>query len=250
MKRKRWLHTWSPGTIIPAALIVSAAALLTAVLGTLFLTGEPVTDMYLAPSSTIHTVGDTFTLDVMVSSLIPVNVFAGEVRFDPSRIRISSIDYNISIADLWAEKPWYVNGEGTLSFGGGTTRPGGFFGTGNLLTITFETVAPGEAAVVIDNPRILLHDGMGTDAELKPSIDAIITVQDTPNLLKENTERMVAPITITREKPKTDLNGDGEHTIADMSIFMMHLAKNDSRSDFNEDGTVNAADLSILLGKK
>ncbi len=241
---------WSPGSIIPPTLILSALVALTAVFGTLFLTGEPVTDMYLTPSSTLNTVGESFTLDVMVSSLVPVNVFAGEIRFDPSRLRISSIDYNISIADLWAEKPWYVNGEGTLAFGGGTTRKGGFFGTGNLLTITFEPIESGDATVVIDNPRILLHDGMGTDAELKPSIDAIITVQKEENLLQESSARMASPITITKDKPKTDLNGDGKQSIADMSIFMMHLATNDLRSDFNDDGTVNTADLSLLLSVK
>ncbi len=248
MKRRR--ETWSPGNIIPFALIASAIVGLMAVVGTMFLTGEPVTDMYLSPSLTIHTVGDSFTLDVMVNSLVPVNVFAGKVHFDPAHLRISSIDYNTGIADLWAEEPWYANGEGTLSFGGGTTKRGGFFGTGNLLTITFEAIEPGNASILIEEPRILLHDGMGTDASLKPSIDAIITVETDKNLLTKNTEKMVAPIVITREKPNTDLNEDGKHTIADLSIFMMHLAQNDTRSDFNEDGTVNAADMSILLGNK
>jgi hypothetical protein len=100
---------------------------------------------------------------------------------------------------------------------------------------------------VINNPRILLHDGMGTDAELKPSIDALITVENEENLLQQNTDRMVAPITITQEPPDTDLNGDGKQSIADVSIFMIHLASQNMRSDLNGDGTVNTADLSLLL---
>jgi hypothetical protein len=49
--------------------------------------------------------------------------------------------------------------------------------------------------------------------------------------------------------PQTDLNNDGEQTIADVSIFMTDLITQNDRSDFNQDGTVDLKDLSILNTK-
>lgn len=192
---------------------------------------------------------EQFTATLFVSAHEPVNVFKGILEYDPMKLRIVAIDYNTSIADLWAELPWYSNGDGTLTFIGGTTRPGGFTGNEQLITITFETRAAGKTSLHMRDVRILRHDGFGTDALISQPIDAIFTIA--PQTLKSETvtqkDLVTGPrLTVRAPAETTDLNGDGEKTLADTSIFMIHLAKQNLRSDFNHDGVVNLVDLSIL----
>lgn len=243
------------GNIIPGSLIASAIIALFAILGAELIIPTPpaaVADMYIVPSAASLTQGDMLTIQIMVDSSKPVNVFAGELRFDPHVLTVAAIDYNTSIADLWAELPWYNNGDGTLNFGGGTTRPGGFTGTGALITVTFRSIDIGTGSLTIHDPRILLHNGLGTDAPLEQTIDAIITINDVTS-----TERVTLgsgtkeiPLTVAKQAPSTDLNNDGKQSIADISIFMLYAAKNDPRGDLDRDGKVNTKDLNIILSAK
>lgn len=208
---------------------------------------SPLTDIKLEPQRGTVVVGETFPVTVVVSSQEPVNVFQGELVFDESVLQIVSIDYNTSIATLWAERPWYENGEGTLNFIGGTTAPGGFVGTGDLITITFRSIAPGNATISMREARILKHDGLGSDAALGLPLDAVFSIETTspPRIVVEKTA--TGPVlTILQQTPSTDLNGDGVHDIFDISIFMSDLATQNKRSDFNLDGGVDLRDLSIL----
>lgn len=209
----------------------------------------PVADMRVEPPRGTRTVGETLVVDVIVEANQPVNVFAGTVLFDPAVLSVASIDYNTSIADLWAEKPWYSNGDGTLTFIGGTTKPGGFTGAGSLITITFETVAPGAARIVVNDARILRYDGLGSDAPLEAPLDAIFTVNDAALMDQTIVRKSITgpAVDVITELRTTDLNSDGRQTIADTSIFMTHLVSQNKRSDFNGDGTVGTADLSIIL---
>jgi len=207
---------------------------------------EVVTDMYIAPQDTTTVVGEIFTINVIVETSAPVNVFAGELRFDPSAITVESIDYNTSIAELWAEKPWYDNGAGTLNFAGGTTKENGFYGNDLLINVTFRTLKEGTNFISIVEPKIFLHDGLGSEATLKPSIDSIVTITPESVVISGN---KTTTNNVLKQRPSTDLNGDGKQTIADISIFIMHIAGDDERYDFNLDGKVGLKDLNILMSK-
>lgn len=243
------------GNILPGSLIATAIIAFFAILGAELIIPTPpdaVADMYIVPSAAALTRGETLTIQIMVDSTKPVNVFAGELRFDPQVLTVAGIDYNTSIADLWAELPWYNNGDGTLNFGGGTTQKGGFIGSGALITVTFRSVGTGTGSLTIHDPRILLHNGLGTDAPLERSIDAIITIDDVTRTevvalgggIKE------IPLTVTEKAPSTDLNSDGKQSIADVSIFMLYATKSDLRGDLDRDGKVNTKDLNIILSAK
>lgn len=211
-----------------------------------------IVDMRTEPQQGSLVVGETFEVAIVVESSIPVNVFAGELIFNNQVLNIESIDYNTSIADLWAERPWYSNGDGTIIFAGGTTQSGGFVGTDSLLTVTFKAKDKGAGQIAIQNARILQHDGFGTDAPLvHHPVDALFTVdvKTTASDVLHKTDYGTSYI-ISEEKPSTDLNADGKQTIADVSIFMIHLASRNMHSDFNGDGKINTADLSILLQTK
>lgn len=241
------------GNILPATLLASALVGFLTVASLLVLPFESgvVADMRLSPSSKTVTKGEQFVVEVIVESHIPVNVFAGELSFDTDTLHVESIDYNTSIADLWAEEPWYSNGDGTLTFAGGTTRPGGFTGVDSLISITFSAQKEGAGSLAIRNAHILQHDGLGTEATLASPIDALFTVEAMPVRQKENlVQQSTAPATyaVIKTPPTTDLNSDGKQSIADVSILMLNMGTNDMRFDFNLDGKVNLKDFNILLG--
>lgn len=243
----------SRGTTLPITLVASAFFALVTIIGITSIPSDfvPKTEMRIESTAQNMLVGETFVVEIIVESFIPVNVFSGEIKFDNELLSIKSIDYNTSVADLWAELPWYSNGAGTLNFGGGTTHTGGFQGTGTLIKVTFDTKNQGGGSISLHNPRILLHDGLGTDATLSEANDSVYTIENIANQgnnLLIPTESKATTYRITKEAPSTDLNNDGKQTIADISIFMLKITGNDSRYDFNLDGQVNIKDLNILLG--
>lgn len=210
---------------------------------------EPIADMRIEPTTVTTVIGDVFTVQIIVESTVPVNAFAGELTFNSNVIKVESIDYNTGIADLWAELPWYSNGDGSLNFAGGTTHPGGFVGTGTLITVTFRTIASGEGMLNIKDAKILQHDGLGSDTPLEESIGATFLVKEVldkeENLLVSEAPK--SKLVVMNETPSSDFNNDGSYTITDVSIFMSRLFEGDRRGDLNQDGTVNATDLSIVL---
>ena len=213
---------------------------------------NPQVGIHIEPDQGTYEIGEIFEVAIMVESDIPVNVFSGMVTFNPEILSVDSIDYNTSLADLWAVLPWYNNGDGTLNFAGGTTRPGGFTGNDTLIKIKFKTKQEGTGALTLTNARILQHDGFGTDAPLGDTpIDALFSVA--PEVLDSQTvakkEATGGLVRIVGESRSFDLNDDGINSFADMSIFMTHLSTQNLRSDFNQDGTVNIIDANLILSR-
>lgn len=209
---------------------------------------NPETEMRLEPRSGVIIYKENFTVSVLVDSKIAVNAFSGQIIYDPEIIKVNEIRYNISIADLWVEEPWYSNGDGTIQFAGGTTAPGGFVGKGSLLELSFTPVASGEASLNLNEARVFVHDGFGTEADLAGSIDALFTIEAIENQAKLVVDsQSKGKITIVPEGSHPDLNNDGRIDLVDISIFMINILGNNSRFDFNQDGQVNTTDLSVLL---
>lgn len=244
---KRIRDFFERGSTLPLMLGASAIIAFATILGLNVVTTPPVA-MRLEPTEYIVREGQTFGIDVMVDSEVATNVFSGELRFNPDILTILDIDYNTSVADLWAELPWFNNGKGTLNFGGGTTKRGGFTGNARLIHVEFSALKDGEGIISLHNVRILLHDGLGTEAELKDTVNSIVTIQhiDVPP------ENIVIPpetstnFVVMKNPPSTDLNGDGKQSFSDISVFLLNFAGNNPRFDFNQDGEVDGADLKFL----
>ena len=235
------------GSVVPLVLMASVLfgfAALSTVMLTNFSSREAA--MTIDPTELTTVPGQTFTISVLVSSALPVNAFTGMVTFDHSVVAVDSISYNTSIADLWTEEPWFSQGDGTINFTGGTTHPGGFTGTGALVTVTFKAVAPGDAKLQLHDARILEHDGFGTDALLATQIDTIFTVATDTIRTSANVDTITS-VTVMPTFAPTDLNRDGHVTLGDISIFLIYLATADARGDVTADGHVNATDFSVML---
>jgi hypothetical protein len=209
---------------------------------------QPEVSVSLEPSRGTILIGETFTVSLVVDSEVPTNVFKGVLQFDPNTLVVESIDYNTSIANLWAEAPWYSNGAGTINFIGGTTQNGGFVGTGTLITVTFKSTAVGEAKLHLSEVTIMKHDGIGNEVTLNKPIDALFAVSaeslSRHTLLQDEVDG--PDIHVVRSTPHTDLNNDGTQTMADVSIFMSDFVTQNLRSDFSGDGQVDLDDVTFF----
>jgi len=215
--------------------------------------GEVEAEMYLSPSSGMYHIGEPIIVSVRIRSDVPTNVFAGNVKFNPQLLEVEKIEYNISIADLWAIEPWYENGAGTLQFAGGTTKLGGFTGDDQLLSITFRSKQRGETPLELYDANILKYDGLGTAVKItEHPIDAFFSLEQevrSDNIIFQR-DWTSGTIAVQPEKRLTDLNSDSKQSITDLSIFMLDLINKNLRSDFNADGGVDTKDLSIILNTK
>jgi len=243
-------HQPSRGNIIPATLTASAIMGFLASLSFFMVAVspvDPVAEVSLSPAAAVVNLGGTFTTDLILQADEPINAFTGYVYFDSTKLRVEKIDYNTSIADLWAEEPWYKNGDGTIHFAGGTTRQGGFVGSGTIISITFTSIDAGSADVNLDKIQVLRHDGLGTEAPLATPIDALFTITDAATPV-EKVQPMTA-VTVRDPQLTADLNQDGTVSVTDLSIFFVHLTTGNRASDLNGDGRISTTDLSILISQ-
>lgn len=243
-------YFYTRGSILPLTLMASVIlgfATLSTVMLTNFSSREAA--MTIDPIELTTVPGQTFTVSVLVSSALPVNAFTGMVTFDHVVLSVEAISYNTSIADLWTEEPWFSQGDGTINFTGGTTRSGGFTGTGGLITVTFRALTAGPAHLTLQNARILQHDGFGTDVPLSAPIDTVFTV--IPETLHSVASHdSAAVVTIAPTYSPTDLNHDGHTSLGDISVFMLYLATQDKQGDVSGDGYVTTKDLSLILAAR
>lgn len=131
-----------------------------------FLYVQPVTvfaaDLSLSPASSAVTVGDKFSIKVMLDpGSDSVNAAEGTMGFDKDLLSVDSITKDGSVFSLWTADPSFDNAGGTLEFSGGT--PTAFSATGKILTIVFKAKAVGDAKVTFTKGSVLAADGKGTD---------------------------------------------------------------------------------------
>ena len=119
---------------------------------------------YFNPSSGNFTVGNIFTINVLVNTEgIAINNAEATINFPTNFLEIVSLSKSGSIFSLWVEEPTFSNSVGTLSFNGGLPTPG-FNGTaGKLLNIVFRAKKEGSASLIFSSAAVRANDGFGTD---------------------------------------------------------------------------------------
>lgn len=206
------------------------------------LTDTPQAAIYVVPDTNVVEVGQHISVVVMIQSNVPVNAFTSELIFDSERFEVVSIDYNTSIANLWAEEPWYNRASNSIYFAGGTTITDGFEGTGELLHATLRAKNAGDTIITLHNTRVLAHDGLGRDVPLSQPLDTLFTIDTTPFAapLEEVEE---STITVMSDVPSLDVNNDGVVGFKDISTLLTAFGSNEDKYDFNGDGTVDWSDI-------
>lgn len=136
------------------------------ILNSLFLTLSPTTRaasarLQLSPGSITTATGQTFTLQVRISTDTAVNAASASVVFPGSLLEAISTSKAGSIFSFWTTEPT-IQGESVV-FGGGLPSPGYSGSAGRIITITFRAKAAGTANIIISDSKILANDGGGTN---------------------------------------------------------------------------------------
>ncbi|MFH1656967.1 MAG: cohesin domain-containing protein [bacterium] len=118
---------------------------------------------YVSPAQGNYSVGQTFSVKVMVDTdAAAINAAQATLSFPTDKLKISSVSKTSSIFSLWVQDPAYSNTQGTLDFGGGLPSPG-FAGRGQVLNISFLTKATGQAEISFSQEKILANNARGTN---------------------------------------------------------------------------------------
>lgn len=119
--------------------------------------------LYFSPDNGSYIAGDSFTIEVDVSSLDEaMNSASGEINFPTNIINVDSVTKAGSIFDLWVRDPVFSNSTGKITFTAVKFNPGYLGPKGSIFTITFRGVMAGTANVNFASGRVLANDGNGT----------------------------------------------------------------------------------------
>lgn len=119
-----------------------------------------------SPAAAIVTAGTTFTVAVEVSSPDQaMNAASGDVSFPTNKLRALSVSNSNSVMSLWVQNPTFSNaaGAGDVNFAGVVLNPGFTGADGNVVTIRFQALAAGNAALSFADGSVLANDGNGTN---------------------------------------------------------------------------------------
>jgi hypothetical protein len=116
-----------------------------------------------------------------------INALEGEILFPEELLELVEIRDGDSIINLWVERP-SIELTGKVIFSG--IIPTGFtgvlspyyegYGPGKIFSLIFVSKKEGQGTVVLENGKVLLHDGLGTPANVKISNFQFSISKDVP----------------------------------------------------------------------
>lgn len=119
--------------------------------------------MYFSPATRVVTQGETFSVEVYVDTGgHEVNAAEGEIFFDPDELEVVYISKLDAILTFWAPEPDFSNVNGSIRFGGGSTR-NYVGGRGLIAGITFRARVTGSVRVSFRSGALIAADGRGTN---------------------------------------------------------------------------------------
>lgn len=122
--------------------------------------------LYLGPSGGTFTVGSTFTVSLYLNTGgSSINAIEANLSFPPDKLQVVTPSAGKSLIEIWVNQPSFSNENGTLRFQGTVPSPGINTESGLISTVTFRVKSTGQAIIkILDDSRVLLNDGKGTDA--------------------------------------------------------------------------------------
>ena len=178
-----------------------------------------------------------FTIDVLVTAHVPVNAVDLVISYPEDKLVVDGIDKGTSVITLWTEEPYAKDGNVYLS--GGTFRKG-FIGEHTVARIKVHAKEAGEARILIKETQLVAGDGKGSNVSVTDTDSEVkIAVTGSEGLIKAK-----ATISVV-----SDIDGDGDVDLADISAFMSAWFNKGSTFDFNGDGRMTFRDFSILLAE-
>ena len=177
------------------------------------------------PAISPVTIGDTFTLNLIVQDITDLAGWQLNIAFNPAVLKAVSVNEGDFLSkdggSTFFQKGNINSTTGEIT---GLTvahiGAGSVSGTGTLLSINFEAKAAGEGSLTLH--EVKLGD---------PNGDAI------PH------ELVITPITVSTSG---DVNGDGQINVFDLILVAQNLGQTNPQVDVNNDGNVNILDLVVI----
>lgn len=171
-----------------------------------------------------YRVGDSFAVSLALNTDgKPINTVSGTIVVPPEFLPIIDVRSGNSIISLWVERPQEDVARGTIAFTGGV--PGGFNGSdGPILSFGVRAARVGIATIDLQDFRVLLNDGEGTEvtAGFKPLMIVINEVAALPSPVEPQEVYQPAPDTVPPE-PFTPLVSQ-HPSVADNKFFVSFFA--------------------------
>ena len=193
----------------------------------------------LETSDTSIEAGERFVLHVYASSHVPVNAVDITLSFDRDSVEILEVDRGQSVLTIWTEDPIIESNKVILK--GGTFRKG-FLGEHEIASIDLRALNTGLSTFEATDVVLLAGDGAGTPVQVSESLDSSVNFY----VYDEDTDPDTIAVNVG-VKIITDINGDGQVTLSDISAFMAAWSSRDKTYDFNSDGKMTFRDFSIIL---
>ncbi len=117
-----------------------------------------------SPRSGTYNVGDTFSVDVYVSTTSnkEINAVSGKVFYPSSKLSMVSLSKSNSVIDLWTVNPTH-NGN-SINFEGVILKSAHNTAKGKIVGITFKVINSGLATLSFSqSSSVLANDGLGTN---------------------------------------------------------------------------------------
>ena len=149
----------------------------------------------LVPSSVAVQVGDTFSVDVVVSSPDQaMNAVSADISFPTNLLQVTAVNKTSYSFGLWVQKPAFSNQDGTVTFSGIIPNPGFQGESKELLSIQFSAIASGSGTLSFTSSSVLANDGNGTNILTGTSpTQIIISPAETPGAVPAPTAAVTKP---------------------------------------------------------
>ncbi len=157
--------------------------------------------LYLSPASSSVSVGNIFSVKVLVNtSSKAINNAEVTIQFPTDMLSVVSVTKSSSIFSLWVEEPNFSNNTGKITFNGGVPNPGFNGSSGYISTITFMAKKQGTASIIFSDGAVRENDGLGTDI-LTSKIPSNIQITGAVTTTTEVTTPVVTTKNIAPLKP-------------------------------------------------
>lgn len=216
-----------------------AFALFAAILGASAVVGPDESYIRLEASDTTVEAGDRFTMHIYANAHVPVNAVDITLRFDEELVEVLEVDRGQSVLTIWTEDP--IVESDRIILRGGTFRRG-FLGEHKIASIDLRASETGQSRFSVSDVVLLAGDGSGTAVRVSEGPDPTVSLF----VYDENTDPSSIGVDV-EVRVVTDINGDGNVTLQDVSAFMAAWNSRDTVYDFNNDGQMTFRDFSIIL---
>lgn len=151
----------------------------------------------IAPSAQSVSVGNIFTVQVLVNTLNQyINNGEAVIQFPTDMLEVVSLTKSSSIFSLWVEEPQYSNNTGKITFNGGVANPGYNGSGGSVASITFRANKTGNASIIFTDGAVRANDGLGTNIltnKISGSVQIVMPKVAAPAVEKDSVVEDVTP---------------------------------------------------------